>query len=397
MRNFLFTFFLLCFEITVYFSLDMYLVAIPEVMQTFALSEDLVKLSFILWSLGSASLQLVLGPLTYAFGRRRVLLASVALFIIATMICILAQNFWIFCIGRFIQGTAVASVFVAGYTTVHSLFTGRTVIAVTSMMNAVTLIAPAMGPVLGALLLSVYGHWNSLFYTLLFMAMGSFIGLLFFTPETASYKPINFNEDLSFYKTVLKDKDFLLKSLLATSCFCILFLWVIQSPFIILNYHKQSPFYYAYSQVLVFSFYIMASFMVPFFCERLELKMYITTVFKVLFVTSLLLFLLSFGGAPLLAQIINMGLISFSVGLINALSQRLVLESSAHLPLSHKMAIFSTFISLFSTGAGVISVAFSDLDLAFVAITYVLISFFCLYLLRTTSYSFDLGRERIES
>lgn len=396
MTHFLFPAFLLFFEVAVYFSHDMYLVVIPQITKAFVLSEDQVKLTFILWSVGSASLQLFLGPLTHRFGRRAVLLSSVGLFILSTLLCALTPSFLIFCLGRFIQGTAVSSIFVAGYTTVHSLYQGKVVLTVTSLMNAITLVAPALGPLLGAIILSVSGSWPYLFYFLVVMSSLSLVGLYFTTPETVEFKPVNLQDDFQHYTQVLSHGEFLLKSFLGCVCFSILFLWVIQSPFIILNSFEKDSFYYAYAQVGVFGSYIIASMIVPFFCERVALNHYVKSVFLAILVSSIVLCLVSLWGFPLILQISSMAVVAFFVGLVNALMQRQVMESSAHLPLAHKMAVFSSFISLSSILTGMASVLFADLNLLPLGIFFLILASCGLGLIVTSKYDFRLSDKKIK-
>jgi len=90
-------------------STDMYLPALPEVQQDFAVSTSLVQMTLTMTTLGMALGQILVGPLSDLFGRRRPLFIGMLVFIGATLGCVLAADIYRFLFFRFFAGFAGAS------------------------------------------------------------------------------------------------------------------------------------------------------------------------------------------------------------------------------------------------------------------------------------------------
>ena len=144
----LFPFALVIFELVVYFSIDMYLPALPDVQQWFSTSEQYIQLTLSAWLVGSGTFQLLLGPISDRFGRRRILLGGCIVFIATSIGCALTDSLSFFVGLRLIQGTVVCCVLVAGYACINELLSSTQAIKTLARMNSVTVLAPAIGPIL---------------------------------------------------------------------------------------------------------------------------------------------------------------------------------------------------------------------------------------------------------
>src|SRR5689334_12405047 len=67
-------------------SMDIYLVSVPSVAQTFGASVREVQLTLSVYMVGFAAGQLVYGPIADGFGRRPALLAGLVVYVIASVI-----------------------------------------------------------------------------------------------------------------------------------------------------------------------------------------------------------------------------------------------------------------------------------------------------------------------
>lgn len=92
-------------------ALNMFLPSLPNIVDSLDADYALVSLSIAGYLAMTAGLQLFIGPLSDRFGRRPVLLASIALFIVASAGCALATNIWVFLAFRVLQGAIIS-----GYT-----------------------------------------------------------------------------------------------------------------------------------------------------------------------------------------------------------------------------------------------------------------------------------------
>ena len=64
------------FEITLYLSNDMYLPCIPLIADDLMLTQNQVQSTLTFWFLGASSLQLILGPISEKYGRKKIVLIS---------------------------------------------------------------------------------------------------------------------------------------------------------------------------------------------------------------------------------------------------------------------------------------------------------------------------------
>ncbi|WP_312866970.1 MFS transporter [Streptomyces zagrosensis] len=90
------------------FATDMYAPGFPELVTSFGTSGAAVQLSLTACLVGIAVGQLVLGPVSDAMGRRRLLLAGTGMFTVLSLVCALAPSIVVFDIARLLQGMAHA-------------------------------------------------------------------------------------------------------------------------------------------------------------------------------------------------------------------------------------------------------------------------------------------------
>jgi DHA1 family bicyclomycin/chloramphenicol resistance-like MFS transporter len=112
----------------------------------------------------NALLQVVIGPMSDAWGRRPVILGSLVVFCIATLGCIWATNVWVFLTFRMIQA-AIATTLVLSRAAIRDLYDTR---EAASMIGYVTMgmsLVPMVGPLIGGVLGEHYG-WQANFWLL---------------------------------------------------------------------------------------------------------------------------------------------------------------------------------------------------------------------------------------
>ncbi len=95
-------------HVTLPLSTDIYLSAIPEMARHFAVGVEGIQRTMISFSLGVALAHLFIGGLADHFGRRRVALGGLSLYLIASFACIFSPSLDLLVTGRFIQGMAAA-------------------------------------------------------------------------------------------------------------------------------------------------------------------------------------------------------------------------------------------------------------------------------------------------
>src|SRR3989338_8926979 len=93
------------YEIATYLSNDAYLPALPNITRDLFTTNHLVQLTLTTWFMGSAPMQLFLGPIADRIGRRPVLLLGGLVFIFVTIGCAITSNIYTLLALRFLQGS----------------------------------------------------------------------------------------------------------------------------------------------------------------------------------------------------------------------------------------------------------------------------------------------------
>jgi len=127
---------------------------------------------------GMAVGQLVAGPLSDALGRKPVLYAGIALYLVGSIVCWLAQDFNLLLAGRCLQGLGVACPYVTAVSVVRDKYAGRDMARVMSLIMMIFILVPAVAPSLGLGIVALSG-WRAifLFYILYAVVIASWIAL----------------------------------------------------------------------------------------------------------------------------------------------------------------------------------------------------------------------------
>jgi len=137
-------------------------VALPTLTQAFAAPFQDVQWVVITYLLSVTTLIVGAGRLGDMLGRRRLLLAGIAIFALASAACILAPNLWVLVAGRAVQGLGAALMMALTIASVGDMMpkdrTGRAM----GLLGTVSAIGTALGPSLGGALIAWFG-WQAVF------------------------------------------------------------------------------------------------------------------------------------------------------------------------------------------------------------------------------------------
>jgi DHA1 family bicyclomycin/chloramphenicol resistance-like MFS transporter len=117
------------------------------------------------YMLGFGAGQLVYGPLADRFGRKPILIATLAGFVAASVFAAGSQTFTALLGARVLQGLMSASTRVLAVAIVRDRFSGRQMARTLSVAQMIFFLVPIMAPTLGPALLTV-GPWRFIFYAL---------------------------------------------------------------------------------------------------------------------------------------------------------------------------------------------------------------------------------------
>lgn len=169
---------------TVAFSIDAMLPVIPDIGGALSPADpnraQLVIAGFVL-GLGIGTF--VAGPLSDAYGRRRVAATGVVIYTLAALLAALAPSLETLLIARLVQGLGAAGPRIAAMAIVRDLFSGREMARIMSFIIFVFSLAPVVAPSVGAAIAWAVG-WRAIFAAFALFSAISIGWLLLRLPET---------------------------------------------------------------------------------------------------------------------------------------------------------------------------------------------------------------------
>ena len=223
-------------------STDMYLPALERVKQSFATSEFYAQLSVASFFVAFALGQLVYGPLSDKFGRKKPLYAGISLFIAASLACVSFDNIYAFIFFRFLQALGGCAGVVLARAIVNDKFELHEAAAMFALMMVVGSLAPMLAPTFGGFVLEFF-PWQAIFTILFALGILLFIFIFFGLDESAEIKSdaaISIAAVARDYGEILRNKEFMRYTLGFAVAMSALFAYITGSSFIFLDYYGLS-------------------------------------------------------------------------------------------------------------------------------------------------------------
>jgi DHA1 family bicyclomycin/chloramphenicol resistance-like MFS transporter len=224
-------------------SIDMYLPALPSMTGDLHSSAATLQLTLSSFIIGLAAGQLLVGPFSDALGRRKPLLAGLALYATASALCAVAPDARLLVGLRAVQAFGAAAGIVLSRATVRDLFSGTAMTRFFSMLMLVNGLAPVLAPTIGGQLLRVTS-WRGVFVVLLAFGVLLLVVVTFALPETLPPErrvDAHLVESVRTYLRLLRDRVFLGYALSAALTFASVFAYVSASSFALQDVYGLSP------------------------------------------------------------------------------------------------------------------------------------------------------------
>lgn len=224
-------------------AMDMYLPSLPEVTRSLHAPAATVQLTLTACLAGMALGQLVVGPMSDRWGRRRPLLSGLAVYLLATALCAVAPNVETLVAFRLAQGLAGAAGIVIARAVVRDLYDGDAMARFFSTLMLISGLAPIVAPLIGGQILRVT-DWRGVFVVL--TAVGAALAALVWLrlPETlppAARNGGGVGEALRTMRGLLADLPFTGYTLAGGFAFAALFAYISASPFVVQEIYGASP------------------------------------------------------------------------------------------------------------------------------------------------------------
>jgi DHA1 family bicyclomycin/chloramphenicol resistance-like MFS transporter len=343
------------------FSIDAYLPSLPSIAENLHVSVAHVQQTMTAFLLVFAVMSLWHGAISDAYGRRRLTLISLVLFLFASLGCAVAGNMHLLMFFRAMQGATAGTGMIVGRAVVRDLFDGAEAQRLMARVAAIFSIAPIVAPVLGGWF-QVWFGWRS---TFLFMALLS--GFLFLScrrmlPETLSSEnrqPLEPVFLVRSYWKVLTNRPFLMACGSMAFTNAGLFIYILGAPvFLMKHLHlKETQFIFLFLPISIAL--VIGSWMSSRFAGRISGRHTIFIGYAIMVIAAIGNFLLNlllppvlpWAIVPLFVYVMGMSLAAPSLTLIT-------------------LDLFPSQRGLASSCQGFIGLTFNSVVSALVALTW---------------------------
>ncbi|WP_078492509.1 multidrug effflux MFS transporter [Streptomyces yerevanensis] len=219
-------------------STDMYLPGFPAMARDLATDAAGVQLTLTAFLFGLAAGQLVLGPLSDRYGRRKPILIGTGICTLVTALCAVTPSLELLIGLRFLMGFSGAAGVVVGRAVVSDVASGTAAARIFGMLMALGGIAPIVAPLAGGAMVNGSGGWRTVFLVLAGATALMFLAALLLVPESlpAEHRHAGgIGVTLKAAVSVLTDRFYLGYTLAFCFASATLFCYIAASPFLLQN------------------------------------------------------------------------------------------------------------------------------------------------------------------
>ncbi|WP_374727686.1 MULTISPECIES: multidrug effflux MFS transporter [Glycomyces] len=228
-------------------AIDLYLPAFPAMADALGSPESRIQLTLTSMMIGMGLGQAFIGPLSDRIGRRKPLLIGMMVFTVTSLVCTVAQSADLLIAMRFLQGLSGAAGVVVARAVIRDHFAGDDMTRFTAKMMFVTMLAPMLGPIVGAQLIR-FGPWQTVFVFMAALSVLTTFLVWKFLPESLpaqERRAMGGREFAASLWTLVRDARFIAPTLVVIMNFSMLFTYVSTFSFISQNELGASAGFYS--------------------------------------------------------------------------------------------------------------------------------------------------------
>ena len=252
-------------------STDLYVPSLPTLTEVFNSTPETIQLTMTLNLAGFALGQLFFGPFSDRFGRRTAMLLGLSLFCVAALGCALAWSAEALILGRILLGLTGACEAVIGMAVIKELYGEEKGVKIVAIYAMVIAAAPAIGPVIGGIMLVNFG-WASNFWLLLGMALVTLAAIWRFLMETATLDPSALRPArlLAETRLCLGVPAFWLYTIGPAASLGAIFAWITEGPFVLIQQLGIPPDNFGYYQAMLVGAFFVTNLIVNRAADRVK-------------------------------------------------------------------------------------------------------------------------------
>lgn len=332
-------------------SMALYTPAMPQLVAAFDTTESLVKLTLSLYFGGFALSQLVAGSLSDAFGRKKVTLAFMAIYLLGSLMSAFAPTVHVLIAGRLIQGIGASAGMTVSRAIVRDQFTGDKAAGIMNLIGMMLAVGPALAPTIGSIALGVAG-WRSIFFVMLgFAAIACFVAFAFLEettvpdPGKAKIGPL-----VAAYKEVLTDARFVSATLVIGGAVGVLYTLATILPFILIDRVGLTPLQFGVGMLMQSGMYFAGSLTVRLLLSQFHARQLMLPGLTLMGAASVAV-MLSIGLLPLgfLSVMVPVAIFAYGIAFITP-----YMMTAAVAPFPHIAGTASALMGFVQMGSGLV-------------------------------------------
>ena len=216
---------------------NMFSPAMPDMVEAFGVKQSTVQLGLTASMLGLAIGQLFIGPLSDRMGRRRPLLWSMVLLVLASLACVFVPSMTSFIVLRVLQGIAAGGGIVIARSVAADHSQGSELLKMLAVINVFNGLVPIVAPMLGGALATSMG-WQGPMAGMLFVALLLMVAC-WWIPESlpaSRRQTSNLRNTATLYISVFRNRPCIFTILHQGAALAVLFGNIALTPFLVVHY-----------------------------------------------------------------------------------------------------------------------------------------------------------------
>ncbi|WP_010232878.1 multidrug effflux MFS transporter [Clostridium arbusti] len=269
-------------------STDLYLPALPSMVESFHTNIALLNLTLIFFFIFYAGGMLVWGPLSDKYGRKPILLSGLIIYTLASILCSNAGTVYQLIVFRILQAIGSGAAVSVSVAMIKDSYDGRKRVSILALVQSMAMLAPVIAPVLGALVLKVVS-WHGVFWILSIVGIIGMAGGFFMQETIVKRNNGNIFQTIARIGVVIKNPSFAVLLVTFSIQMIPLMAYISMSSYIYVDGFGLSEQVYSY----FYAFNAIFSVIAPLFYMKLSRhyknNLIITTCFSVVIISGILI------------------------------------------------------------------------------------------------------------
>jgi Bcr/CflA subfamily drug resistance transporter len=240
-------------------AIDIYVTALPEMRDSYLVSQSQMQLSVSLYLIAFAIGQMIYGPVSDAWGRKPTLFLGISIYMAGSVLAILSHDFNTFIVARIIQGLGITAASVVMKAIATDNFKDSQLGNVLTYMVISWGMGPIIAPVIGARLQLHFG-WESCLYFLAAYGVILLVMLALFKESLKKSVPLTIGTLVNNSRMIVGEQKFQICFLAMGLCYGILLTFNLVAPFIVQDVLGYSPAVFGNIALLMGAAYFLGVF-----------------------------------------------------------------------------------------------------------------------------------------